>query len=129
MHPMHLELRTIYKDKESPALNLEGTEQMLLQRKPELTYADVTPKEIYFNRRKFLQAMGIAGAAAFAGKNLLNLISPARAVYAGAKFTNLAKSPFSTSEKQSTLDEVTHYNNFYEFGVDKTDPAKNSQKF
>ena len=44
--------------------------QMLLQRKSELTYADVTPKELYFNRRKFLQAMGIAGAVALAGKNL-----------------------------------------------------------
>jgi methionine sulfoxide reductase catalytic subunit len=126
---MYLELRTIYRDKAVPALTLEGTEQMLLQRKPELTYADVTPKEIYFNRRKFLKAMGIAGATAFAGENLLNLVSPSRNVYAGAKFTNLAKSPFSTTEKQNTLEEVSHYNNFYEFGVDKTEPAKNAQKF
>jgi len=102
---------------------------MLLQRKPELTYADVTPKELYFNRRKFLQAMGIAGAAAFAGRNLVNLISPSRNVYAAGKFTNLAKSPFSTTEKESTFEEVTHYNNFYEFGVDKDQPAKNAQKF
>src|SRR5208282_3409300 len=102
---------------------------MLLQRKPELTYADVTPKELYFNRRKFLQAVGFAGAAAFAGRNLLELTSPSRGVYAGAKFTNLAKSPFSTTEKPNTLEEVSHYNNFYEFGVDKTAPAKNAQKF
>jgi methionine sulfoxide reductase catalytic subunit len=101
---------------------------MLLQRKPELTYADVTPKEVYFNRRKFLQTMGIAGAA-FAGRNLLNLVSPSRNVYAGAKFTNLTKSPFSTTEKESTFEEVTHYNNFYEFGVDKDQPAENAQKF
>jgi sulfoxide reductase catalytic subunit YedY len=102
---------------------------MLLQRKPELTYADVTPKEIYANRRKFLQAMGVAGVAAFAGENLLNLISPSRSVYAGAKFANLIKSPFSTTEKENTLDEVSHYNNFYEFGIDKSAPAKNAQKF
>jgi len=102
---------------------------MLLQRKPELTYADVTPKEIYANRRKFLQAMGIAGVAVFAGENLLNLISPSRSVYAGAKFANLIKSPFSTTEKENTLDEVSHYNNFYEFGIDKSAPAKNAQKF
>jgi sulfoxide reductase catalytic subunit YedY len=102
---------------------------MLLQRKPELTYADVTPKEIYANRRKFLQAMGVAGVAVFAGENLLNLISPSRSVYAGAKFANLIKSPFSTTEKENTLDEVSHYNNFYEFGIDKSAPAKNAQKF
>src|ERR1700694_5189271 len=102
---------------------------MLLQRKPELTYTDVTSKEVYFNRRKFLQAMGIAGATAFAGKNLLDLVSPPRNVYAAAKFTNLVKSPFSTTEKPNTFEDVTHYNNFYEFGIDKTAPAKNAQKF
>jgi sulfoxide reductase catalytic subunit YedY len=104
-------------------------QKMLLQRKPELTYADVTPKELYFNRRKFLQAMGIAGGAALAGKNLLDVFSPSRNVYAGAKFANLIKSPFSTSEKPNTYEDVTHYNNFYEFGVDKNEPAKNAQKF
>src|SRR5580704_18624036 len=102
---------------------------MLLQRKSELTYADVTPKELYFNRRKFLQTMGFAGAVAFAGKNLLELASPSRGVFAAATFSNLLKSPFSTTEKLTTLDDVTHYNNFYEFGVDKSAPAKNAQKF
>jgi sulfoxide reductase catalytic subunit YedY len=50
-------------------------------------------------------------------------------VLAGAKFSNLAKSPFSTTEKVTPYDDVTHYNNFYEFSTDKGDPAKNSQKF
>ncbi|MGB2593281.1 MAG: protein-methionine-sulfoxide reductase catalytic subunit MsrP [Candidatus Acidiferrum sp.] len=102
---------------------------MLLRTKPELTYADVTPKEIYFNRRKFLQAMGVAGVATLAGKNLLKLVSPSRSVYAGEKFPNLIKSPFSTTEKLTPFEDVTHYNNFYEFGVDKDAPAKNAQKF
>jgi len=102
---------------------------MLLQRKPELTYADVTPKDVYFNRRKFLKAMGIAGAAAFAGSSVLKLFSPSGNVYAAGKFTNLAKSPFSTTEKQNTYEDVTHYNNYYEFGIDKDQPAKNAQKF
>ncbi|HEY2547056.1 MAG TPA: protein-methionine-sulfoxide reductase catalytic subunit MsrP [Candidatus Acidoferrum sp.] len=102
---------------------------MLLRRKPELTYADVTPKELYFNRRKFLKAMGIVGAATFAGSRALDFLSPSSSVYAAGKFPNLIKSPFSTTEKQNTFEEVTHYNNFYEFGVDKTDPAKNAQKF
>ncbi len=102
---------------------------MLLRRKPELTYADVTPQDLYLNRRRFLQAMGLAGAAAFAGKNLLELVSPSRGVYAGAKFSNLAKSPFSTTEKQNSFEDASHYNNYYEFGVDKDQPAKNAQKF
>jgi len=102
---------------------------MLLQRKPELTYADVTPKEIYLNRRKFLKAMGIAGAAAFAGKELLDLSAPSQIAYAGVNFPNLVKSPFSTTEPQTSFEAVTHYNNFYEFGVDKDQPAENAQKF
>src|SRR5580693_1471223 len=102
---------------------------MLLRREPELTYADITPKDLYFNRRKFLKAMGIAGAATFAGSSVVNLLSPSRSVNAAGKFASLAKSPFSTTEKQNTLEEVSHYNNFYEFGVDKDQPAKNAQKF
>jgi len=102
---------------------------MLIRRKPDLTYADVTPKDVYFNRRKFLQAMGLAGAAAFAGNNPLELAKPSHSVLAAGKFTGLVKSPFSTTEKQNTLEEVSHYNNFYEFGVDKDQPAKNAQKF
>src|SRR6185437_9919216 len=102
---------------------------MLLQRKPELTYADVTPKDVYFNRRKFLKAMGITGVAALAGRNLLNLASPSRDVYAATKFTGLSKSPFSTTEKETSYQDATHYNNFYEFGVEKDQPAKNSQNF
>jgi methionine sulfoxide reductase catalytic subunit len=102
---------------------------MLIQRKPDLSYTDVTPKELYFNRRKFLKAMGFAGAAAFAGRQLLDLAAPEEKIYAAGKFPNLIKSPFSTSEKETSFESVTHYNNFYEFGVDKDQPAKNSGKF
>ena len=86
---------------------------MLIRKAPELTYADVTPKSVYLNRRKFLRDLGIVGAAAFAG----------------TKFTDLVKSPFSTTEKQNTFEDVTHYNNFYEFGTDKSDPVRNAQNF
>jgi methionine sulfoxide reductase catalytic subunit len=102
---------------------------MLIQRKPDLTYADVTPKDIYFNRRKFLQGLGLAGAAAFAGKSFLDLTSPALSVGAAGKFPSLVKSPFSTTEKQNSFEDVSHYNNYYEFGIDKDQPAKNAQKF
>src|SRR3979490_401684 len=38
-------------------------------------------------------------------------------------------SPFSTTEKQTAFEDVTHYNNFYEFGTNKGDPARNSKNF
>jgi methionine sulfoxide reductase catalytic subunit len=102
---------------------------MLIRKAPDLTYADITPRLVYLNRRKFLQAMGIAGAAAAAGKGLFDLAFPSQSIFAATKFTGLAKSPFSTTEKQNTYEDVTHYNNFYEFGTDKGDPAKNSKNF
>jgi sulfoxide reductase catalytic subunit YedY len=101
---------------------------MLIRRSPDLTYADVTPKSVYLNRRKFLHGMGLAGVAALAGKSLLDLATPSQSVYANTKLATV-KGPFNTSEKINSYDDVTHYNNFYEFGSDKRDPSKNAQKF
>ncbi len=101
---------------------------MLIRRASDLTNADITPKSVYFNRRKFLQAMGLAGGAAFAGKVAADLISPEQSAFASTKLS-FGKSQYSTSEKQTPYDDVTHYNNFYEFGTDKGDPAKNAQGF
>jgi len=102
---------------------------MLIRKAPDLTYADITPKQVYLDRRKFLQAMGIVGATAVAGKRLFELAMPPQSALAATKFGDLVKSPFSTTEKQNSYEDVTHYNNFYEFGTDKSDPAKNAQKF
>jgi sulfoxide reductase catalytic subunit YedY len=102
---------------------------MLIRKSPDLIYADVTPKSVYLDRRKFLRAMGIAGATAVGGKSLLELASPSQTAFATTKLSVFTKSAFSTTEKQNTYDEVTHYNNFYEFGADKTDPARNAKNF
>jgi len=101
---------------------------MLIRRSPVLTYADVTPKAIYVNRRKFLRGLGVAGAAVTLGRGLVDLISPETRAYAGTKLATI-KGPFSTDEKMNTYDEVTHYNNYYEFGVDKNQPAQNAAHF
>jgi len=102
---------------------------MLIRKAPDLTYADITPKSIYLDRRKFLQAMGIVGATAAVGNGLFDLAFPSQSALAATQFTGLVKSPFSTTEKQNTLKDVSSYNNFYEFGTDKGDPAKNAQNF
>ena len=102
---------------------------MLIRKPTDLTYADITPKQVYLNRRKFLAAMGIVSATAIAGRRLLELAAPSETAVAATKFSGLLKSPFSTTEKENSYQEVTHYNNFYEFGTDKADPAKNTQTF
>ena len=102
---------------------------MLIRRGPDLKYSDVTPKSIYLNRRGFLRRLGIAGAAAAAGKGLWNLALPRQSVLALDKLDVKVKSPFSTTEKITPFDDVTHYNNFYEFGTGKSDPARNAKNF
>src|ERR1700674_2246690 len=102
---------------------------MLIRKPTDLGYSDVTPKSVYTRRREFLRVMGIAGAAAFAGAAAWRLGMSLDEVYATSKLEIASKSPFSTTEKETPYNDVTHYNNFYEFGTDKTDPAKNAQKF
>jgi sulfoxide reductase catalytic subunit YedY len=91
-----------------------------------LTYADVTPKSVYLNRREVLRAMGIAAAVGLGGKLLSGAIAPKTAVAAGTKLNIASRSAFSTTEKPTSYQDVTHYNNYYEFGTDKGDPAKNA---
>ncbi len=69
--------------------------------KPDLRWSDVTPQAAFFNRRQIIAA---AGAMAVAGP-----------VW--------AKSRYSTDEAPNTLEEITTYNNYYEFGTAKEDPA------
>jgi sulfoxide reductase catalytic subunit YedY len=102
---------------------------MLVKRTPDLKYSDITPRDIYVNRRKFLYGMGLAGGLALAGKSLADLVNPSVRAYAAAKLSGLTPSPFSTTEKVTPEMVVTTYNNYYEFGTDKGDPARNAQKF
>jgi sulfoxide reductase catalytic subunit YedY len=96
---------------------------MLIKKPSDLKYSDVTPKSVYTNRREFLAALGFAGGLAGGG-----LLTP-REAKAGTKLAIASKSPFSTTEKINSYEDVTHYNNFYEFGTDKTDPAEYAKNY
>jgi len=99
---------------------------MLIKKPSDLKYSDVTPKGVYTNRREFLASLGLAGGVAGGLAGGLLSSQPATA---GTKLEIASKSPFSTTEKINSYQDVTHYNNFYEFGTDKTDPAKYSQNY
>jgi sulfoxide reductase catalytic subunit YedY len=94
-----------------------------------LKYSDITPRDIYLNRRKFLYGMGLAGGLALAGTTLGELLSQSVHADAPTKLRGMSGSPFSTTEKVTPEKVVTTYNNYYEFGTEKDQPAKNSQKF
>jgi sulfoxide reductase catalytic subunit YedY len=97
---------------------------MLIRQAPDLRWSDVTPKEHYLRRREFMRAAAVpliaGGASLLAGREL-----DARQGK-GAKL-EFRKSPLSTTGEELTpYDDVTTYNNFYEFGVDKDAPSRNA---
>ena len=64
-----------------------------------------------------------------AGWRVLETALPSEVVHAGTKLNVSVKSSFSTSEKQTPYQDVTHYNNFYEFGTEKDQPAELAKNF
>jgi methionine sulfoxide reductase catalytic subunit len=92
-----------------------GFRIMLIKRPSDIASSDITPRDAYLRRREF-----IAGAGALA----LAAVAP---MSAGAAPLAAAKSPLSTTDEPATpLKDIISYNNFYEFGTDKDDPAKNA---
>ncbi len=103
---------------------------MLIRKPSDIPASEITPRAAYINRRRFLAGAGMAGAALLAGPSLLEMVSPSTTAEAAAAKLNVStKSPFRTSEKQTPFKDVTTYNNFYEFGTDKGDPAQNAKNF
>ena len=96
---------------------------MLIKKPSDIRHSEITPKSLYLNRRRFLTGVP---AAFLAGCEFL---SPSRSALAGTKLPNVGKSEFSTSEKPNSYNDVTHYNNFYEFGTGKEQPAENARNF
>jgi len=102
----------------------------MLIRKPEnIKASEITPREVYLDRRQFIAAAGKAAIAAGAGLAGSELLAAPRSALAGEKFPNVKKGPaaYQTSEKVNLFKDITSYNNFYELGVDKGDPAKNAK--
>ncbi len=93
---------------------------MLIKKPADIRPSEITPFDVYRRRREFLAAAGLVAGSALAGF----LPKDARAQSPGAKLANVRKSALSTSEKPNTFKDVASYNNFYEFGTDKSDPAE-----
>jgi sulfoxide reductase catalytic subunit YedY len=82
---------------------------VLIRRAPDLKSSEITPESLYFGRRAFIRA---ASAAA------VGLAAPAVARAAAARRRD--------DDKPNSYDDITHYNNYYEFGTGKSDPAEHA---
>ena len=94
---------------------------MLIRKPDEISESEVTPYELYLNRRKFI---GQAGRLA-----LLAAMTPAS--LAACDFKGEAEASMADRQEDTLtpFDDVTTYNNFYEFGTGKADPARNAGDF
>jgi len=80
--------------------------------------SEITPESVFMNRRALL-------ATAFAAGLVPSIMSTeAATIPANGAFPDVKKWPGSTTEKANTFEEISGYNNYYEFGTDKDDPAK-----
>ncbi len=92
----------------------------MLRRSSDIAPSEITPRDLFERRREFLRDMALAGVAAGASA----LVLPAFAQGPAKVFANAKKSAFSTTEPATPYKDVTTYNNFYEFGTGKEDPAE-----
>jgi sulfoxide reductase catalytic subunit YedY len=102
---------------------------MLIKRKPDLTYADVTPKGFYMGRRNFVLGAAVTYGAVATYKRLPNWFGGKARGSVPVPIQGVKKWPGSTTEAITPLEKTTHYNNFYEFGADKSDPSRNAGNF
>jgi len=77
--------------------------------KTDLKYSDITPHEAFVNRRQLIAGAGAAVFGSIAGPALAKI--------------DAAKSRYSTDMEPSSFEDITTYNNFYEFGTGKSDPS------
>ena len=93
--------------------------------------SDITPQHVLeqhqTNRRRFLAGVATIGAGALAARYVPGLIDPPTSVHAADQLQTVA-SKYTLPDAQTPLAKASNYNNFYEFGTDKSDPAHNAGK-
>ena len=95
---------------------------MLIKRPEDFRSSEITDEKLYRNRREFLKAAGVATIASAASVIVPSGCANPSATEASTPATQ--SKGYDTDEEKSPYEMVTGYNNFYEFGVDKLDPAK-----
>jgi sulfoxide reductase catalytic subunit YedY len=94
---------------------------MLIKKLGDIPHSEITPPEIYRQRRRLMQAAGTGMVAGILGLRPSNSI-------AGEKFPDVRKTVWTLDEKPTPLSTITNYCNFYEFGPDKDSPKRNAHR-
>jgi len=103
---------------------------MLIKKPADIKPSEITSESIFLRRRQLLAGAVASGLVVAAGPLRPALADPAPsgpALPPPLKYT--LNQRYSVTEKPNTYEQITNYNNFYEFGEEKTDPAENSARF
>src|SRR2546421_10991431 len=96
---------------------------MLIKNALDVRSSEITPSGLYLRRRNFLAWAGAAVTALATG------LGGREAAGAAGEKLNVVKKSVTTADPPTAYNAVTTYNNFYEFGSDKSDPAAYSKGF
>src|SRR5215831_12478361 len=102
---------------------------MLIRKPSDIPSSEVTSQDAYtqfFDRRRFLRTAAAAGAAALGAGALAEVVSPQIGALADSKLQTVKSQLSTTGEQLTSLEDITHYNNYYEFGVQKNQPSENA---
>jgi len=99
---------------------------MIIRRPPDIPSSEITPESVYINRRKFIAAAAVGAVGAGLAPRGLRAFQSDDDQEVPARFRNMRS---ELDEPLNSYRDVTTYNNFYEFGTDKSDPSRNSGAF
>ena len=110
---------------------------MVIKKNDDIKSSEITDQKVYLNRRFFMRGAVLAGSVAATGFLYRKLNPPPAEIPKGEKIdvvpsapaTDNASAGFKTSEPLTSLEDITNYNNFYEFSTEKREVASVSKGF
>ena len=105
---------------------------MLIKKPDDIKTSEITDRKVYLSRRNFLRGAALAASTFATGLVYKRLLAPEAEVAtpagrAGPGSQSAPKQWGLPGEEATSFQDVTHYNNFYEFGTDKYSPARRAQ--
>ena len=98
---------------------------MLVRKATDIRSSEITDKKLYLRRREFIQAAAVATAGVATGALSIPQADAAPS-WPRVKIVGFQKTQYGTGEKLNDYQDIATYNNYYEFGTDKGDPALNA---
>jgi sulfoxide reductase catalytic subunit YedY len=110
---------------------------MLIKKPDEIKSSEITDKRVYLDRRLFMRGAALLGTTAATALLYRKLNPPTAEKPVGQKLENITQTPreesvregFTVNEKLTSIEDITNYNNFYEFSTDKRSVASESKGF